>query len=72
MSNQLKLLVMKQKQKKIKTKKIFSVDHFIQDIRTKEMDKLKNPIKGQLFVHLDESEDYYFFQYDGKKWIEIK
>ena len=36
------------------------------------MIKLKNPEKGQLFVHLDDDDEYYFFQFDGKKWIEIK
>ena len=71
MSNQLKLLVMKNKNK-IKNKPKIRFNKFLEEVKSKEMIKLKNPEKGQLFVHLDDDDEYYFFQFDGKKWIEIK
>ena len=71
MSNQLKLLVMKNKNR-IKNKPKIRFNKFLEEVKSKEMIKLKNPEKGQLFVHLDDDDEYYFFQFDGKKWIEIK
>ena len=71
MSNQLKLLVMKNKNR-IKNKPKIRFNKFLEEVKSKEMIKLKNPEKGQLFVHLDDNDEYYFFQFDGKKWIEIK
>ena len=71
MSNQLKILAMKNKNRK-KNKPKIRFNKFLEEVKSKEMIKLKNPEKGQLFVHLDDNDEYYFFQFDGKKWIEIK
>lgn len=71
MSNQLKLLVIQKKNKK-KIKPISKFNKFIEEIKSKEMEKLKSPIKGQLFVYLDDLNNYFFYQFTGKSWIEIK
>ena len=71
MSNQLKLLIIKNSRKKKHEPKI-KFNKFIEEVKAKEMIKLKNPEKGQLFVHLDDKEEYYFYQFNGKEWIEIK
>jgi chromosomal replication initiation ATPase DnaA len=71
MSNQLKLLVIQKKNKK-KIKPISKFNKFIEEIKSKEMEKLKSPIKGQLFVYLDDFNNYFFYQFTGKSWIEIK
>lgn len=41
-------------------------------IQSKELDKLKNPSKGQIFVHFVNDNDIHFFRFTGKEWIEIK
>lgn len=41
-------------------------------IQSKELDKLKNPLKGQIFVHFVNDNDIHFFRFTGKEWIEIK
>ena len=69
MSNQLKLIVIKKNnKKKIKSK----FNQFIEEIKSNEMEKLKSPIKGQLFVYLDDNNNYFFYQFTGKSWIEVK
>jgi len=41
-------------------------------IKSNEINKLKNPSKGQIYVHINTDNDYLFYRFDGKIWIEIK
>ena len=70
MSSNLKILLLKKNSRKPKTK--FNIDTIIEKVKFDEIKKLENPVKGQLFVHLDENDKYYFYQFTGKKWVEIK
>jgi len=69
-SNSLKLLVVQNRRKK--GLNLQRVNQIINQVRVKEIEKLKNPNKGQLFVHLDQKSQYSFFQFNGNQWIEIK
>lgn len=41
------------------------------DVTSNKTEKTKNPVKGEIYVHIDQN-DYFFYQFNGKKWIEIK
>ena len=71
MNNYAKIVLLKNK-KKEKVKKFNKINQTLEQIKTEEIDKLKNPIKGQLFVHIDNNQNYFFYQFTGKKWIQIE
>ena len=48
------------------------LDTEINKIKSNEINKLKNPSKGQIYIHLEKEDKYLFYRFDGKKWIEIK
>ena len=70
MSSNLKILLLRKNIRKPKTK--FNIDSIIEKVKVEELKKLENPVKGQIFVHLDEKDMYHFYQFTGKKWVEIK
>ena len=37
-----------------------------------QINYLKNPEKGQIYIHIENEDQYRFFQFNGKKWHEIK
>ena len=72
MSNSKKLILLSnlKKNKKLSdNKKNKKSEYFF--IKSKEIDKLKNPNKGNIFIYFLPDNDYQFFRFTGKKWIEI-
>lgn len=63
MTSYLMLLLLKQKERSQKISKINQINL--------KLSNLKFPEKGQLFIHNDNLQ-YNFFQFTGKKWVEIK
>lgn len=76
MSNTLKVVLLQQKLLKkkipkvnienIKLLKLIESNNEIYN----EIDKLKNPKNGQIYVHINNN-DYSFYQFNGKEWHEI-
>lgn len=54
--------------KKSKQKVNLQFTKIISKIRENEISKLKNPQNGDLFVYVDNKEEYNFFQYSDKSW----
>lgn len=46
----------------------YQFDKIINKIKKIEMDKLKNPKNGDIFVHVNSENEYFFFQYCYNKW----
>lgn len=75
MYNTSKLILLNNLKKKKRNKKPYVVTDISSEkfvIQSKELDKLKNPLKGQIFVHFVNDNDIHFFRFTGKEWIEIK
>lgn len=77
MSNNSKLILMSKRNKKTKSKVQEKVpsDEFVIDklkINEKELKLLKNPQKGQIFIHSNDMKNYRFYRFSGKEWLEIK
>ena len=80
MSNSLKLILIQSNNikniKNIKNNKntiesnIHTSEYDI--IKSNEVNKLKNPSKGQIYIHIDDDDEYLFYRFTGKNWIEIK
>ena len=74
MSNNSKvILLQRQNMKNITTqiKEVKVTKKKLSDNLIKEVDKLKNPKNGQIYVYL-QNDDYLFYQFNGKEWNEIK
>lgn len=74
MSNNLKLLLVNQN-KKILKKNNDNLDTMSNEyniIKCNEINKLKNPTKGQIYVHITNNDEYSFYRFDGIQWLEIK
>lgn len=69
MSNIYKILLVK-KNKLQKNKELLPCKNLL-NLKDNEIEKLKNAKKGQIYVHIQEN-DYLFYQYNGKSWLEIK
>ena len=76
MSNNLKVVllqrkILKKKEpiEKINYIKLSTIASSNKDILN-EVDKLKNPKTGQVYVHIINN-DYSFYQFNGKEWDEI-
>tara|TARA_B100001093_G_C26793359_1_gene999990 strand:+ start:847 stop:1059 length:213 start_codon:yes stop_codon:yes gene_type:complete len=69
MNNYAMLILLKRNEQK---KKLYKMNSVLDNIKNEESLKLKNPKKGQIFVHVNEINEYLFFQYDGKKWSQIE
>jgi len=74
MSNNSKLVLL---QKQTTKKKVVSrIDEKLEKrlnlIESNEINNLKKPTKGQIYVHLEDTDEYQFFRFNGKKWLEIK
>jgi|UniRef100_A0A6C0IUR0 hypothetical protein len=58
------------------TNRIEPVTHTTEynSIKSNEINKLRNPSKGQIYVHIndDDNDEYLFYRFDGKIWLEIK
>ena len=37
-----------------------------------ELEKLRNPSKGQIFIHFIDDKHFSLFRFNGKEWLEIK
>lgn len=72
MNNNQKLLLVKNNFKRNRVKKTNFLENIIEKIENAENEKLKNPKKGDIFVYSDNNEDYFFYQFTGKKWLEVK
>ena len=72
MNNNQKLLLVKNNFKRNRVKKTSFLENIIEKIEKAENEKLKNPKKGDIFVYSDDNEDYFFYQFTGKKWLEVK
>lgn len=74
MSNNTKLIIL-QKQN-IKKKTVTRIDEKLEKrlklIESNEINNLKKPKKGQIYVHLENDNEYQFFRFNGKEWLEIK
>jgi len=70
MNNYAKIVLLKKNKEKVK--KLNKINQTLEQIKIEEIDKLKNPSKGQLFVHIDNEKNYFFYQFTGKKWIQIE
>lgn len=76
MSNSSKVVLLQQKLLKKKTPivntentKLLKLMESNKEIYN-EIDKLKNPKKGQIYVHIINN-NYSFYQFNGKEWDEI-
>tara|TARA_B100001287_G_C22449283_1_gene419694 strand:- start:345 stop:578 length:234 start_codon:yes stop_codon:yes gene_type:complete len=74
MSNNLKLLLLKKKSKKnTKTniKKDKTDEQIFEDylIKSGEINKLKNPKKGQIFIYFLDDTNFQVLRFNGKSWI---
>ena len=66
---QKKLLKKKENTNKEKSIKLTSLINSNQEI-SKEINKLINPKKGQIYVHVNNNY-YSFYQFTGKEWHEV-
>tara|TARA_B100001093_G_scaffold53199_1_gene45120 strand:+ start:51 stop:260 length:210 start_codon:yes stop_codon:yes gene_type:complete len=64
-----KLLILKKNNKK---KQNYLLNKVFDNLKEIKSCKSLNPTKGQIFVFSDSNEEYYFFQFNGKKWIHIE
>ena len=69
MSNIYKILLVKKN--KLQKNNQLSSDNNLLNLKNNEIEKLKNAKKGHIYVHVQEN-DYLFYQFNGKSWIEIK
>ncbi len=72
MNNNHKILLVKNQSNRNRIKKQSFLEIMIQKIKNSEDEKLKNPKKGDLFVYADNYDEYFFYQFSGKKWLEVK
>ena len=78
MSNISKIILLqkysKSNSKKNKPEPIIEskIENYFEKIKSNEINKLKNPSKGQIFVHLDNQDNYFFYRFNGKEWLEIR
>ena len=77
MSNNLKVAllqknILKAKEKPTNEKKNMKIKKLINSNKevAKEINKLVNPKKGQIYVHINNN-DYSFYQFNGEEWDEI-
>ena len=40
-------------------------------IQDKEIEKLRNPSKGQIFIHFIDMDNFNLYRFNGKEWLEI-
>lgn len=76
MSNNLKLLLVNNNKKILKKNTNINASNLpsneFNTIKSNEINKLKNPSKGQIYVHLTNDDEYSFYRFDGDSWLEIK
>ena len=76
MSNNLKLLLVNNNKKILKKNTNINTSNLpsneLNIIKSNEINKLRNPTKGQIYVHLSNDDDYLFYRFDGNSWLEIK
>ena len=75
MLNRSKLILLnvkKNKKNKINTKSVEK--NIINDFKINydELEKLRNPSKGQIFIHFIDDKHFSLFRFNGKEWLEIK
>ena len=69
----MKLLLLKQKNKNLTTKienNKFELEKNF-EIQAKEIEKLRNPSKGQIFIHFIDTNNFNLYRFNGKEWLEI-
>ena len=69
MSNIYKILLVKKN--KLQRNNELSSGKNLLNLKSNEFEKLKNAKKGHIYVHVHEN-NYLFYQFNGKSWIEIK
>lgn len=73
LNNSMKLLLLKQKNKNLTTKienNKFELEKNF-EIQAKEIEKLRNPSKGQIFIHFIDTNNFNLYRFNGKEWLEI-
>jgi hypothetical protein len=77
LNNSMKLLLINQRNRnnfKLNTEtsrdKLEIQDKF--KIQEKEIEKLRNPSKGQIFIHFIDTNNFNLYRFNGKEWLEIK
>lgn len=40
-------------------------------IQDKEIEKLRNPSKGQIFIHFIDMNNFNLYRFNGREWLEI-
>jgi len=73
LNNSMKLLLLKQKNKNVATKienNKFEIEKKF-EIQAKEIEKLRNPSKGQIFIHFIDTNNFNLYRFNGKEWLEI-
>ena len=72
MLNRSKLILLSRKNKKFIEKS--PNNNILKDfkIHEKEITKLKNPSKGQIFIHFVDADNFNLYRFNGKEWLELQ